>query len=250
MPNSLEEVADRVWVGSYDGTRTTVIAGTAGLVVVDPAGPALAHDLADELPGMMADSVVAVALTHGHPAHAAGLGALRERWPDLVVHAHEEAGVAGAQTFSSVSFVDLGDRLVELLHPGRGHSAADAVVRVADADVVIAGDLLGGDGVPRYGAECWPLEWPAAFDVLIGLLTPQTVVVPGHGRLLGKDEAEDQRGDVAVVAQTISDAASPGATVDGVLAGNAWPFPVDRLRLAVARALEQLPRTARQLPLV
>ena len=46
------------------------------------------------------------------------------------------------RTFSSAIALDLGDRYVELVHPGRGHTAGDLVVRVPDADVVLAGDLV------------------------------------------------------------------------------------------------------------
>ena len=45
-------------------------------------------------------------------------------------------------TFSSARVLDLGDRAVELVHPGRGHTGGDLVVRVPDADVVLAGDLV------------------------------------------------------------------------------------------------------------
>ena len=38
--------------------------------------------------------------------------------------------VLPTETFSSARVVDLGDRLVELVHPGRGHTAGDLVVRV------------------------------------------------------------------------------------------------------------------------
>ena len=46
------------------------------------------------------------------------------------------------ETFSSARAVDLGDRMVELVHPGRGHTAGDLVLRVPDADLVFAGDLV------------------------------------------------------------------------------------------------------------
>ena len=50
--------------------------------------------------------------------------------------------VAAGPTFSSAPVIDLGDRMVELVHPGRGHTGGDLVVRVPDADVLLAGDLV------------------------------------------------------------------------------------------------------------
>ena len=157
-------------------------------------------------------------------------------------------------TFTSVAVVDLGDRVVELVHPGRGHTAGDLVVRVPDADVLVAGDLVEEAGPPAYGADCFPLDWPAALDLVVGLLTPASVVVPGHGSPVDQRFVTEQRGDVGAVAEAIFDLASRSvpleqALTDG-LRDTAWPFPADRLREAVRRGYEQVPRTARRLPLV
>ena len=56
----------------------------------------------------------------------------------------------------------------------------------ADADVLLAGDLVEESalrgGVPGFGDDCYPMEWPATLDLVLGLLTPGTVVVPGPRR--------------------------------------------------------------------
>ena len=45
---------------------------------------------------------------------------------------------------------------VELVHPGRGHTAGDLVVRVPDADVVYAGDLVEESAPPAFGVRLLP----------------------------------------------------------------------------------------------
>jgi glyoxylase-like metal-dependent hydrolase (beta-lactamase superfamily II) len=158
------------------------------------------------------------------------------------------------QTFASARVVDLGDRLVELVHPGRGHTAGDAVVRVADADVLFAGDLVeesaARNGVPGFGSDCFPLEWPGSLDIVVGMLTGESVVVPGHGLPVGRDFVEDQRNAIGVVAGTIRDLAGRGVGVDDALEAAEWPYPVAELGHAVRRGYAQLPRTARSLPLL
>ncbi len=109
--------------------------------------------------------------------------------------------VVADQTFSSVRVLDLGDRQVELAHPGRGHTAGDAVIRVPDADVLLAGDLVEESGDPAYGVDCHPLDWPGTLDVVLNLVGRDTVVVPGHGALVDRDFVEQQRQDVAITAQ-------------------------------------------------
>ncbi len=118
--------------------------------------------------------------------------------------------------------LDLGDRLVELVHPGRGHTAGDLVVRVPDVDVVLAGDLVeesaATDATPGFGGDCWPFEWPLTLDTVIGLTTTATLVVPGHGAVVDRDFVEQQRNDIGIVAETIRDLAGRGVPVAEALA--------------------------------
>jgi glyoxylase-like metal-dependent hydrolase (beta-lactamase superfamily II) len=75
--------------------------------------------------------------------------------------------------------LDLGGRVVELVHPGRAHTDHDVVVHVPDVGVVFAGDLVEQGAEPSVGPDACPGSWPAALDVLLAL-APE-VVVPGHG---------------------------------------------------------------------
>ena len=104
-------------------------------------------------------------------------------------------------TFSSVATIDLGDRAVELVHPGRGHTGGDLVVRIDDADVVLAGDLVEESGAPAYGDDCFPLDWPRSLDLALELIGQATVVVPGHGAPVDRDFVQEQRASIDVVAE-------------------------------------------------
>jgi len=167
--------------------------------------------------------------------------------------------VVPERTFSSAKVVDLGDRVVELVHPGRGHTAGDAVVHVPDAAVVFAGDLVqastarspsGHNAVPGFGADSYPLEWPATLDLLASLLTESSVVVPGHGPPVDRDFVAEQRANLGMVAETIRHLAGQGVPVTEALAATEWPYPAEELAFAVARGYDQLPRSAKSLPLL
>ena len=136
--------------------------------------------------------------------------------------------VVPERTFSSAISLDLGDRLVELVHPGRGHTGGDLVVRVPDADVLLAGDLVeqtDTGNVPAFGTDCYPMEWPLTLDVVLGLTTAQSVVVPGHGAVVDRDFVEEQRNAIGIVAETIRDLATRGVPVDDALGAAEWPYP-------------------------
>ncbi|TWG89980.1 glyoxylase-like metal-dependent hydrolase (beta-lactamase superfamily II) [Nocardioides sp. J9] len=277
-----EEIADRVWVLRhpwYD-LNVTAIGGERGMVVVDTHASAVAaREVVDALARLGPARPVAVVNTHEHFDHTFGNATFLEEYGELPVHATEEAAArtvpAGERakeafresddpragevlatevrpadhTFSSAAVVDLGDRQVELVHPGRGHTAGDLVVRVPDADVLLAGDLVEESAPPGMGPDCWPLEWATTLDLVLGLLTPASVVVPGHGAVVDRRFVEEQCDDLRAVGETIRNLASRGVPQVEALASAQWPWPVDLLHDAVARGYAQLPRGARRLPM-
>ena len=283
------EVADRCWVArsSFLDVNVGVVGGARGLLVVDThASEVEARRVVEQVRSLGVGDVVAVVNTHQHFDHAFGNVVFTEEYagpPPVLAHEAAAAGLlvsgpvlqreaaddasdprhadiaatrilAPTDTFSSARVVDLGGRQVELLHPGRGHTAGDAVVRVDDADVVFAGDLVEESalrgGVPGYGGDCYPMEWPATLDLLVSLLTEDSVVVPGHGVPVGKNFVQEQRSAIGVVAETIRDLAFRGVTVQDALDAAEWPYPSEHLAHAVRRGYEQLPRTSKTLPLI
>lgn len=287
MSSPFVEVADRVWVSRRPWLDVSVglVGGDDGLLLVDAhgstaAGRAVSHDVR----ALGVGEVTAVVTTHWHFDHTFGVAGVLESWPDATVWAHEDAAtelaelgedarrdralpehpeseghheevaattvVAPGATFSSVRTLDLGGRLVELVHPGRGHTGGDLVVNVPDADVLLAGDLVEKAGPPAYGPDSWPLEWPTTLDVVLGLLRPSTVVVPGHGSTVDRDFVAEQRALLGVVAETVRDLAGRGVRASDALDAAVWPWPAEGLVHAVDRGYAQLPRHQKRLPLL
>ncbi|MDZ5623226.1 MBL fold metallo-hydrolase [Nocardioides bizhenqiangii] len=278
------EIADRVWVARYPwlDVNVSVVGGSRGLVVVDTHSSALvAREVVADVRALGAGEVVAVVNTHEHFDHTFGNVTFREEYgAGLPIHATDEAAartiaagerikraydaeaddphrdevlattiVPADQVFSSASVLDLGDRAVELVHPGRGHTGGDLVVRVPAADALLAGDLVEESAPPAYGGDSYPLDWPQTLDLVLNLTTPGSVVVPGHGAVVDRAFVQDQRSDIGVVAETIRDLAGRGVPLADALAAAEWPFPAERLADAVRRGYEQLPRSEKRLPL-
>ncbi|MDP3891095.1 MBL fold metallo-hydrolase [Nocardioides sp.] len=276
------EVADRVWVARYPwyDVNVTAIGGSDGLVVVDThASDRAAREVVSDVRAIGAGPVTAVVNTHEHFDHTFGNATFLDAWGDLPIHAHEVAAarttaagqrikeafaasgdphapeveetriVPATVTFSSARVLDLGDRAVELIHPGRGHTGGDVVVSVPDAGVLLAGDLVEESGPPSFGEDCYPLEWAATLDLVLQLVRPDGVVVPGHGRPVDRDYVQAQRVDLGIVAETIRGLAASGTPVAQAWAAAEWPYAEEVLAAAITRGYDQLPRGGRRLPL-
>jgi glyoxylase-like metal-dependent hydrolase (beta-lactamase superfamily II) len=278
------EVADRVWVArhSWLDVNVTAVLGERGVLLVDTLGSvAAAEAMLARLRGVTAAPLLAVINIHAHWDHLLGNAAARADSPAVTLLAHEDAadrmpavvaeagddprraGIDDArvpevrdspllvpeETFSSVRALDLGDRYVEVVHCGRGHTDGDVVVRVPDVDVLVAGDLVEQGAPPSYGEDCWPLDWPTTLETLGQMTTPGSVVVPGHGAPVDQGFLQEQHHAVGVVAETVLDLAGGGASVAKALAHDDWPYPADALVHAVRRGYEHMPRAARRLPM-
>lgn len=201
------EIADRIWVRRYEFLDQTigVIGGARGLVVVDTRAT---HRLADELRRELAElpgGLWMTVNTHGHWDHAFGNARFRDRPilghvrcatmieergdemrrrimaaapPELGAEYAEVELVPPSELVDESVTIDLGDRLLEIRHLGRGHTDNDVVVRVPDASVLLVGDLLENAPAPAFG-DSFPVAWSVTGRSLLGLV--DGVVVPGHG---------------------------------------------------------------------
>ncbi|MGI8433975.1 MAG: MBL fold metallo-hydrolase [Nocardioidaceae bacterium] len=275
------EVAERCFVARYSPWDVSVgaVIGTAGILVIDTrASVRQGRELLDDLRRLEQGADVRwVVNTHEHFDHVFGNRALEAA--DIYAHENAAAGIDASAarvkqliaaepegdpdrpeitaqvladvmasepllpnvTFSSVATIDLGDRYVELVYPGRGHTSGDLVLRVPDADVLFVGDLVEESGPPAYGDDSFPLDWPGSLDLVVGMLTARSMVVPGHGQPVDKVFVEAQRSDVADVATRIGSQHLEGVPLDDVFSsGYEWPFEVEHLRAAVERGYSQL----------
>jgi hypothetical protein len=94
------------------------------------------------------------------------------------------------------------------------------------------------------------MDWPTTLDLVLSLIGPATVVVPGHGAPVGRDFVQEQRAALGVVAETIRDLAGRGVPLEQALESADWPYPREALADAVRRGYAHLPRAQKRLPLI
>ena len=270
------EVADGIFVGRYQpyDVNVTVVRGADGLLVVDTRS---SHREADEIRRDLTTLGAALPVrwvvnTHAHFDHSFGnyrfgpdsdLGApiygherapahlLEYETPKLAdfVETDTERSAEWAEVIitpptelvAERASIDLGDRSVELLHLGRGHTDNDLLLHVRAVDTWLVGDLIEESGPPMYAPDCFPLEWPETVSALTGRLGDDTVVVPGHGTTVDSGFVAAQLADLRAVADLIRELHVAGVPVEAALGegGDRWPFPAEGLAAAVRRGFLQ-----------
>ena len=160
-----------------------VIWGRAGVVLVD-TGSTLTESRAirADVETMTGHEVSHIVLTHHHFDHVLGASAFDTA---AVYCAAAAAAVRGPQHEVHSDVIDLGDRVVSVRHPGRGHTDHDliAVVQGAERTVVFCGDLVEESADPSIDSESDVPAWPATLDRL-AQYGENAVYVPGHGAVV------------------------------------------------------------------
>ena len=237
------EIGDRTWVRRYDEWDLNVglVVGAEGALVIDTrATTEEAEQLREHIRELTDAPVKWVVNTHAHFDHVVG----NSVFTDATVYLHENAAAEedlSGTTFSVAKVIELGDRRVELLHLGTGHTSGDTVAVVPDVDVVFVGDLVEESAPPSYGDDSFPLEWPDTLGRVLGILSENTKVVPGHGAVVDVEFVRNQADDLGTVANTISGLHHAGTSLENALKHTEdWPWPLEKLQDAIKRGYAEL----------
>ncbi len=257
-----QELRPGIWraVAEPAGVTIGLIVGSTGALVVDTGSSptqgaeirAAAEVVADGVP------LLGAVVTHAHFDHYYGLAA----FDDLASYGHETlidaldaptaadeaAGLGFAQDqlrppnkpLALARMVDLGDRHVEIVHFGRGHTAGDLVVIVPDAQLIFTGDLLEQSAPPAMGPDCFLKDWPAAVDGILGLVAEDTLLVPGHGDPVDRVFAFTQRAEISAVYGQVEHLIGQGVRAEDALAAGEWPYDDDTITAVLPIAYAQL----------
>ncbi|SCF03943.1 MBL fold metallo-hydrolase [Micromonospora mirobrigensis] len=198
-------------------------------LAADPPRPVYAHELA------------AAALRDPQRLRRQAYEEMRAERPELAAELADTELLAPTHTVHTETVLDVGGRRVVLRHPGPGHTDADLVVHVPDADVLVAGDLVERSGPPAF-EDSYPLRWPDAVADLLRLTTGATVVVPGHGEPVGVDFVREQHRRLVDQAWLIRAAHTGGAPPERVAAES--PFGARPGLVAARRGYAELDGSA------
>lgn len=206
---------------SFLDVTVGAVVGDSGVLLVD-CGTTLpeATGIADDVRVLTGRSVTHLVMTHHHFDHVLGSAG----FPNAATYAAPPVGVAlsvgldalcaealryeadAAEVASAAhavrspdhlvwnSEIDVGGRVIEVVHPGKGHTDHDLVVVVpGDPPVVFCGDLVEESADPAVGDDADPAAWPDTLDRIVSLGGEDALYVPGHGAVVNAAFLRRQR---------------------------------------------------------
>ena len=228
--STLEELAPGVVAFTAEGDPNVgAVIGQDGVLAIDArATPTSAREWLYTLRGLTDLPVRYLVLTHYHAVRVLGASAFgaesviaheeTRRWIDERGEADFESetrrfprlfrdvdSIPGL-THPSMAFADqltlfLGDRQVQLLYLGRGHTAGDTAVWLPDERVLFAGDLVEARAAPYMG-DAFIAEWSTTTLDRVEELGAATIV-PGRGPAAGDEAITETRAYLATLWESV-----------------------------------------------
>ena len=211
------------------GGNVAVLRTGEGAVVVDTmtfvmhgdAIRALAEKLTGEQVAVIVNSHWHVDHTHGNPAFdgserivstARTLNHLQTR--DAGYWQGDAARGLPNETFEVGQTIRIGNKTVQLLWPGRGHTDGDLVALFVEDRTVHMGDLFFNRRYPNIDLEAGGSvqRWGAALDAVARLEFDH--VIPGHGPLTDRDGLAEFRAFIENLAEVGREAARQGWSLE------------------------------------
>lgn len=232
----VEQLSDDLWVLRGMGGNAAILRTKEGNVIVDTMTFGIQGDhireVARDLTGM--DTVMIINThyhfdhTHGNPAFEPGTRVLStERTRQYLQTLDGEfwtgdaASLMPNETFADAQTLFVGDKKLELIHPGFGHTNGDLVVIFVDEGVIHMGDLLFNQHYPNIDLEAGGTiqGWSATLDNVLALNFDR--VIPGHGATTDRNGIRKFQRFMRQLSEIGSKAAEQGWSLETTIATDA-----------------------------
>ena len=237
-----ERIAENFFlVRGSSGSNIGVLIGEEGVVLVDGSYAKLTDKIVAAVHELSETPIRFVFNTHFHEDHTSGNENLSKQGAvviahqnvydrlsvDQVLHRIESAPKSipaspraawPTRTFENENTLNLNGEEIYALHTPQAHTDGDSIIHFRKTNVVLMGDLL----LPkRYPS----IDWPAggrfeglvqALTSALALMNEKTVIVPGHGPLLGPKDLEAQRNALREIGGAVTQLVKQGMSLDEI----------------------------------
>lgn len=237
-----EQVRNNIHVLFGAGGNIGVLYGDDGIVLIDdqfvPLASRIRASLSEITPGKIAFTIN----THFHFDHSDGNKVFGPDGAWIVAHENtrkklmEDMTIGGGAvqervvekypedalpkiTFENSMKLHLNGQTVYLFHAANAHTDTDAIIYFQEANVFHTGDVFVRYGIPfvdkgNGGSVSGMIR---AANQLIEMCDDDTIIIPGHGQLSGKQDIIDFRDMLQRIWDEVKSAADSGKSVDEIL---------------------------------
>src|SRR5260221_5347469 len=224
--------------GGKAGSNAGFVIGSDGVLVIDTFQDAgVARDLLPEIRKLTNLPIRYVVNTHYHLDHTTGNGVFAEAGATILAHRNvrgwlrtenlkffgptpkpEQKAWVESLVLPNLVYTDavdlyLGARLVQVRYM-LGHTGADSVVLVPDANVVFGGDLVWQHHLPNL-IDASTMPWIETLDSLL-VDHPSATYLSGHGDVASPADVRDFRNYLSTLRDAVTKAQTAGQSGDEV----------------------------------
>ena len=227
-------------VGGTVGGNVVIAAGDDGVIMVDNMFTQMYGKIKAAIAAITPQPVRYLVNTHFHRDHTGGTEAFAKDGAVIVAHENLKRVLASGsrnglncaktppvpeialpkETYKDTMTLRLGGRTAELRHPIDVHTDGDTTIYFADANVLVAGDLVFYGRYPNidfvYGGSIDGMI--RGTDDLLNFAKEDTKIAPGHGPAGTKAMMRDYRTMLAQARERIAKLKAAGKTEEEVVA--------------------------------
>lgn len=213
-----QHVAGSIYVLHGAGGNIGISVGADGTFMIDDEFRPLSERVLAAVEALGGERPKLLLNTHMHADHVGG----NAFFGDAVIFAHENVRVRllgeglarpalPVLTYEDRLRLYFNDDQIDVFHVPAGHTDGDSIVWFRGADVVHMGDQFWNRLFPRIDTAAGGSVdgYLANIDRVLGMIGPDTRVIPGHGMLGGRADlalaAEMIRESRALVAQAVAE---------------------------------------------
>jgi cyclase len=231
----VEQLSEDLSVIRGIGGNTTVLRTGAGAVVIDSMtfvmqGKLIAEkvqEITGEAPVLLINTHYHLDHTHGNPGFAPGTRVIATQRTlshlqvlDADFWEGDAAQLLPNETFTDRQTLTIGNKTLQLINPGRGHTDGDLVVLIEEEDTMVMGDLFFNQHYPNIDLEAGGSvqDWSETLDEVLTHQFQQ--VIPGHGKSTNRLGIRNFQRFIGQLARIGRAAVADGSSLEDVLQGD------------------------------
>jgi glyoxylase-like metal-dependent hydrolase (beta-lactamase superfamily II) len=226
-------------VEGFAGGNVAVSVGKDGVFIIDDELEVMSAKLQAELAKLSKQPVRFVINTHFHGDHAGGNAAFGNAGAVILAHDNVRQRLSAAEleqakdkvvatpgaglpvvTFAQDVTLHLNGDTVHVFHVPPAHTDGDVVVHFTQANVIHTGDLFLSKGYPFVDLKSGGnfAGFIGAADAILAIANPNTRIIPGHGKIVGRAELQVWRDVLEQVRQRVQKLIRSGKTLEQAIA--------------------------------